>query len=144
MGGLWGSVMDREVWCAAIHGATKSRALLSNWTELNLDVPTIWFLLQNSYASGSSLTCLDQSLRAVKEVVFGAHICSFVHQVKQNSQLLSCEYFSVDITYVKITPHSCLAETHFRWANWDYVKVKVTQSCLTLWDPMDYKAHGIL
>ena len=27
-------VMDREAWCAAIHGATKSRTQLSNWTEL--------------------------------------------------------------------------------------------------------------
>ena len=29
-------VMDREAWCAAIHGDTKSRTWLSNWTELNL------------------------------------------------------------------------------------------------------------
>ena len=28
-------VMDREAWHAAIHGATKSRTQLSNWTELN-------------------------------------------------------------------------------------------------------------
>ena len=27
-------VMDREVWCAAIHGVTKSRTRLSDWTEL--------------------------------------------------------------------------------------------------------------
>ena len=28
-------VIDREVWCAAIHGVAKSRTRLSDWTELN-------------------------------------------------------------------------------------------------------------
>ena len=28
-------VMDREAWCAVIHGVTKSRTRLSDWTELN-------------------------------------------------------------------------------------------------------------
>ena len=35
LGELQELVMDREAWRAEIHGVTKSRTRLSNWTELN-------------------------------------------------------------------------------------------------------------
>ena len=35
LGGLQELVMDREVWCAVVHGVTKSWTRLGDWTELN-------------------------------------------------------------------------------------------------------------
>ena len=42
LGGLQQLVMDREAWWAAVHGVTKSRTRLSDWTELTCPLSGGW------------------------------------------------------------------------------------------------------
>ena len=48
LGGFWELVMDREAWSAVVHGISKSRTWLSDWTQLNwalLIIDFLWAIL---------------------------------------------------------------------------------------------------
>ena len=58
-------VLDREAWCAAIHGVTKSRTRLSDWTELNHHLITaVWWI-----------PVLKITLYITKAVAPESHLC---------------------------------------------------------------------
>ena len=66
LGGLRELVMDREAWRAAVHGVTKIRTWLSDWTELNiyfillfLFVSSLLFFLKDAVLSFVSLRILN-------------------------------------------------------------------------------------
>ena len=49
-------VMDREAWHATVHGVTKSRTRLSDWTELNLIARLPWCLSSKESACSAGDT----------------------------------------------------------------------------------------
>jgi len=62
LGGLRELVMHREAWCAAIHGVTKSRTGLSDWTELRWGPHGIAKVHTDGRRIGVRIMCCENNL----------------------------------------------------------------------------------
>ena len=130
--------MDREAWCATVHGVSKSRTRLSYWTQQGKRRKSTWM----SISEYKDVTIME-SWEDLGVIWWNSGI--FLQNIYDLDMKVSC---GVKSTYCScycriISPQS----THCYNYNWNlliHMKGKVVQSCPTVCDPMDYTVHGIL
>ena len=101
LGELRELVMDREAWCAVIHGVTKSQTRLSDWAELNWVI----FLLNTSNQIQSSFIVL--------------HLLPLQHYFSSTMMINSCTLESPE----RLIEHTdgCAHTQNFWFSRW-YLK----------------------
>ena len=95
---LWGLVMDREAWCAMIHGITKSQTWLSDWTELNMwqeesSYPPIWKYSLSFKKFYSSIYILESIFKKMLEFFYW----NFIY-FQTNSVYIDWYHFNIYLT----------------------------------------------
>ena len=112
LGRLRELVMDREAWRAAVHGVTKSRTRLSNWTELN------WTDMQKTVIREScwhrGITNIIVSLSSKSSV-----LCLFIPHSPQS--LITTDLFIVSI--VLLLPECHIVGIMHYVAFWDWLNL---------------------
>ena len=126
-------VVDREAWCAAVHGFTKSRTGLSDWTELN------WHPILPNLTSSTweELLCFTSQCwtRGVPFYMMCSCACALVHFVYL-SPLLDSDCCSCSVTKSCLTfcdPMDCSMPTPLSFIiSWSLLKFMAIESCQTV------------
>ena len=129
-------VMDREAWHAAVHGVTKSRAQLSNWTELICYTMITTVSLVTSCTAGRFFTVwatreAPTYYTKINYIVIG-YISHGVDFIPMTGSFHNWKFLPLNPQILLIAKSQIFVRLSFNTEDMK-VKVLVSQSCLTLW-----------